>query len=112
MVFQPGHKKLGGKRKGFISIKNRIKEYYIANPEAFNKAIEYLATNNKELGRTWQMLEGMPKQSTDLTSGGKPIPILPTSPNKIDVSLKAPGSPLSLTKGKDIVEGQAKEKDS
>ena len=75
-----------GRGKGVISIKNRIKEYYIANPEALNKAIEYLATNDKQLSDTWKMLEGAPKQQTDVTVQ-QPKPILP-SPDALQ-ALKA-----------------------
>lgn len=63
-----------GRPKGSKSIKDAIRRYLEDNPEDFEDFVTHFVAKNRELA--WQMLEGRPSQQTDITSGGKPIPIL------------------------------------
>lgn len=62
-----------GRPKG-KTIKELVREYLQDHPEDMAKFVEHFVKKNRELG--WQMLEGSPPKSVDLTSGGNPIPIL------------------------------------
>jgi len=62
----------GGRPKGSKSLKTFVKEYLENLPD--EEKIEYLKTLSPDL--IWKMAEGNPKESTDITSGDKPIPIL------------------------------------
>ena len=53
-------------------------------------------------------LKGMIERK-DLTSGGKPIPILP---NRLDVSLGASQAPQALQKGKQVIDSTSEDKDA
>ena len=69
-VFKPGNK-LGGRKKG-----KTLKEYsrdYLAKMTD-EERIEFL--NSIDPDMVWRMAEGNPNQNTDITSGGKVIPIL------------------------------------
>lgn len=71
----PGHAPLpgAGRPKG-ISIKDLVRKYLEDNPQDMADFVKHFAKKNRELA--WQMLEGSPGKSVDVTSGGKPIPIL------------------------------------
>lgn len=60
----------GGRPKGSISIKDKIRQYLEDNPQNVDEIVQYFVKNNREL--MWQMLEGRPQQ--DVTSGGKELP--------------------------------------
>jgi hypothetical protein len=63
-----------GRPKG-KTIKERVVEWLETHPDDMAAFVEHFVKNNKEL--SWQMLEGRPPQrnETDITSGGKPIPL-------------------------------------
>lgn len=56
------------------TIKEMVRNWLEDNPEDMKAFVSHFVKNNKDLA--WQMLEGRPSQQTDVTSGGKPIPIL------------------------------------
>lgn len=62
-----------GRPKG-MTIKERVLKYLEDNPDDMANFVKHFVKNNRELA--WQMLEGRPKQDTDITSAGQPIPIL------------------------------------
>ena len=64
----------GGMKPGTKSMKTWAREYLETLPE--EERLEFIGTLPTDL--VWRMAEGNPKQdtSTDITSGGKPIPIL------------------------------------
>lgn len=62
-----------GRPKG-KTIKERVLDWLENNPEDMEAFVQHFVKNNRDLA--WQMLEGRPAQKTDVTSGGKPIPIL------------------------------------
>ena len=59
-----------GRPKG-KTIKERVREWLEEHPEDMEGFVEHFVKDNKELA--WQMLEGRPSQSTDLTSKGEKI---------------------------------------
>lgn len=62
-----------GRPRGSKSLKTFAREYLEALPD--EEKIEFLKTLPSEL--IWKMSEGMPKQDTDVTSGGEKIqPVL------------------------------------
>jgi len=71
--FKKGWKGGPGRPKG-KSIKDLVREHLNDNPEDLKEFVKHFIKNNRELA--WQMLEGRPQQTTDITSGGEPIPIL------------------------------------
>jgi len=73
----------GGRPKGSISIKDRIRRYLEDNPERFEELAQYYLSDPKMRDLLWRMLDGNPHQATDITSGGKPIPILSNVSNNI-----------------------------
>lgn len=86
--FVKGHKKLGGKKKGFLSLTAIIKKKLAQmSPDQKRSFAEWMADNiiqdaldgdTKKITLIWNYLEGMPKQKSDidLTSGGQSF--LPT----------------------------------
>ena len=82
--FKVGHPKVGGRQVGSISLTTKIKQRLQQLGPQNREVIDQLADNivqdaldgkdglNKLV---WAYLDGLPKQSTDITSGGKPIPI-------------------------------------
>ena len=60
----------GGRPKGSISIKDKVRQYLEDHPEDVEQIVEHFVKTNREL--MWQMLEGRPSQ--DVTSDGKPFP--------------------------------------
>ncbi len=75
--FVIGHPKLGGRKEGSISltavIKRKLKELH---PDGKREAIEVLAdniiqdaldSNNKMRGLIWNYVDGMPKQSLEIS---------------------------------------------
>lgn len=54
----------GGRPKGAVSIKQRIRDYLEAHPEEVENIVEHFTKENREL--MWQMLEGRPSQQVDL----------------------------------------------
>lgn len=61
-----------GRPVGRKSLKQFAKEYLEKLPD--EEKIEFLKTLPSEI--VWKMSEGNPKQDTDITSAGQPIPIL------------------------------------
>lgn len=66
----------GGRKVGSKSLKTRAKEYL----EGLNdeEAEAYFDGLNKL--DVWKMAEGLPQSNTDITSGGKPIPLFSNVP--------------------------------
>lgn len=65
----------GPGRKPGKTLKEFAREYYACKTDEEKK--EYIEDLEKKLpGFVWRMAEGNPESKTDLTSGGKPIPIL------------------------------------
>lgn len=71
----PGHAPLpgAGRPKG-LSIKELVRKHLEENPQDLQEFVKHFVKKNKELA--WQMLEGSPPKSVDVTSGGEVIPIL------------------------------------
>lgn len=66
-----------GRPKG-KTIKERVLDWLEDHPDDMEAFVEHFVKKNRDLA--WQMLEGRPSQQTDVTSGGKPIPILGNVP--------------------------------
>lgn len=72
-LFQKGNRaNPGGRPKGSKSLKTRAREYLEGLTD--EESIEYFEGLNKL--DVWKMAEGNFETKTDITSGGKPIPIL------------------------------------
>ena len=83
-----------GRPKGAVSVTEAIKRILQKElPEATNEEKrtyldqivqkimdKALSGDEKMLKNIWNYIDGMPQQSTDITSGGKPIPILGNVP--------------------------------
>ena len=69
----------GGRKVGVKSLKQFAREYLESLPD--EEKIEYLKTLPTEI--VWKMSEGMPQTNTDITSGGKPIPLFDNTTNVI-----------------------------
>jgi len=67
-----------GRPKGVKSLKQFVREYLESLPE--EEKIEYLKTLSPEM--IWKMAEGNPHNTEDITSGGKPIPLLTALPKE------------------------------
>jgi hypothetical protein len=59
-----------GRPKGYVSIKDKVRQYLEDNPSEVESIVKHFVTRNREL--MWQMLEGRPQQ--DLTSAGEALP--------------------------------------
>ena len=66
-----------GRPKGSFSIKDAIRQRLQDNPEEFEELIGFYLKDRKMRDLLWRMIDGNPMQSTDITSGGKPL-ILPS----------------------------------
>jgi hypothetical protein len=62
----------GGRPKGSKSLKTFAREYLERLPD--DQKVEFMKALPEEL--VWKMAEGNPANNTDITTGGKPIPIL------------------------------------
>lgn len=62
-----------GRPKG-KTIKEMVKEYLEEHPDDMRAFVQHFVKKNRELA--WQMMEGSPGKAVDVTSGGKPLPIL------------------------------------
>lgn len=81
--FQPGNP--GGPGRP-VSMTNAIKKRLLQlGPDQKREVAEHLADNilqmaldgdDKMIKLIWNYVDGLPHQTTDITSGGKPIPIL------------------------------------
>ncbi len=67
----------GGRPKGSISLKEYARRYLMELDEEGKK--EFMDGLSKDI--IWKMAEGNAETKTDVTSGGKPIPIINVSPN-------------------------------
>lgn len=85
--FLPGNRSKGGRPQGAYSIsvqiKRRLQEVDPINRKKYLEllvdAIMHKAVadgDEKMIKLIWNYMDGMPQQKTDITSGGKPIPIL------------------------------------
>ena len=61
----------GGRPKGSKSLKTFAREYLESLPD--DEKIEFMKALPEDL--VWKMAEGMPQTNSDITSGGKPIPL-------------------------------------
>ena len=66
----------GGRPEGSISAISAIKKIFRENPEDFKEFIERYKKNPANEKHLVEMIDGKPKQSTDITSGGGTIPVL------------------------------------
>lgn len=71
--FLPGNPGSPGRPKG-KTIKERVREWLETHPEDMQDFVKHFVKKNRELA--WTMMEGSPGKSVDVTSGGKPLPIL------------------------------------
>lgn len=62
-----------GRPVGSISIIGKIKRIWEENPERFNSFVEEVLADEKLRGQLINHIDGAPKQSTDITSGGEAI---------------------------------------
>jgi hypothetical protein len=67
------------------SLKTFVREYLESLPD--EDKLEYLKSIPAELA--WKMAEGNPANNTDITSGGKPIPILGGITNDISKDISS-----------------------
>lgn len=72
----------GGKAKGTKTLKTFAKEYLETLDD--DGKVDFLKALPEEL--VWKMAEGMPKQDTDVTSGGKPLVVQPIMYGNQDTS--------------------------
>ena len=56
-----------GRPKGSISIKDRIRKILEEEPERFEELCKYYLTDKKMRDLLWKQLDGMPRQSQELT---------------------------------------------
>ena len=71
--FQIGHKKVGGKKKGFVSVTGRIKEYLIEHPEKLAELVEFYLTDRSMRSLLWRMIDGNPRQQIEMESEDEEI---------------------------------------
>jgi len=71
--FTKGHKPTSHRQKGSLSFKTRIEQILKENPDRFEDICNYFIDNKKMRELLWKMYDGMPHQSTDVTTGGEPI---------------------------------------
>lgn len=71
--FQPGNPGGPGRPKG-KTIKERVLEWLQEHPDDMQAFVQHFVKKNRDLA--WQMLEGKPASSVDVTSGGNPLPIM------------------------------------
>ena len=57
----------GGRPKGSISIKDRIRQFLQNNPDQFEELCQFYLKDRKMRDLLWKMLEGLPKQSTEIS---------------------------------------------
>lgn len=71
-----------------LSITERIKEILENDPKLFEKTVKEYMVDPKHRDLMWRMIDGNPKQQTDLTTNGKdlPIPILKLENVQRDIS--------------------------
>lgn len=86
--FLPGHPPTpgGGRPKGSLSLTKILREYLEEIPPGEKKSraqqfVEMTLERAKKGDKVdkkivWNYIDGLPRQNVDLTSGGKPIPIL------------------------------------
>ncbi len=88
--FLPGNRSKGGRPKGSISLTERMRHRLAQlEPDTKREIIDRLIDNilqdalesesnlsGKMRELIWNYIDGKPQQHTDITSGGKPIPIL------------------------------------
>lgn len=60
-----------GRPKGSISLKDKVRNFLEEHPEEVEEIVKHFVKSNREL--MWQMLEGRPASSTDITSGGEKL---------------------------------------
>jgi hypothetical protein len=65
-----------GRPKGSLSITAKLREFLDNNPERFDELVMEYLSDKKHRDLLWRMFDGNPKNQTDITSNGNPIPIL------------------------------------
>lgn len=83
--FLPGNRSKGGRPKGTISLTTILKDRLeLLSPDERRNAAEVIVENiiqdamdgDRDARKlVWNYTDGMPRQQTDITSGGNPIPI-------------------------------------
>lgn len=74
--FVLGHPNIGaGRPKGSVSIIGKIKKIFEEDPEYFDEYVAEILKDTKLRQEIIRQIDGAPQQNTDITSGGKPIPI-------------------------------------
>lgn len=71
--FLPGNPGGPGRPQGSISIITRIKQKFEENPEFFETYVSEVLSDPKLRAEVIRQIDGAPRQSTDITSGGEQI---------------------------------------
>lgn len=67
-----------GKPKGATSITAMIRKALDDNPELVEELVTFYLTSEKHRAQLWEMLDGRPRQATDITSDGERIMYVPS----------------------------------
>ena len=70
-TFGPGNNANPNGRPKGKTIKERVLEWLETHPDDMTLFVEHFVKKNRDLA--WQMLEGRPKQNTDVTSDGEAL---------------------------------------
>lgn len=65
-----------GRPKGSGSITTALRKFLEDNPERFDELVQDYLSDKKHRELLWRMFDGNPRNQTDITSNGNPIPIL------------------------------------
>ena len=66
----------GGRPLGSISPITKLKQYFRDNPDDYDEYLKRYRMNPANEKHVMEMIDGKPKQSTDITSGGEVLPVL------------------------------------
>ena len=89
-TFAEGNTFSTGRPKGSVSIIGKIKQIWEENPEQFQAYVAEVMKDPKLRTELIRQVDGAPKQSTDITSGGQPISIQISEAIAVKNNLHAP----------------------